>query len=147
MFAGSGSYGLEALSRGAKHVHFVENNRKIFKDLKQNFEKVKKSACLIEKSASFSNRDVVEFLRQKENTYDLIFLDPPYKDIPKIGNSVFDLLTTHDFVHQDTLLIHEAPREEVSSFENWKLFKVLGKEKSGAPNFRFYTPEFSASGQ
>ena len=147
LFAGSGSYGLEALSRGAKHVHFVENNRKIFKDLKQNFEKVKKSACLIEKSASFSNRDVVEFLRQKENTYDLIFLDPPYKDIPKIGNSVFDLLTTHDFVHQDTLLIHEAPREEVSSFENWKLSKVLGKEKSGAPNFRFYTPEFSASGQ
>ena len=130
LFAGSGSYGLEALSRGAKHVHFVENNGKIFSDLRQNFEKVKKSARLIEKSASFSNRDVIEFLRQKENNYDLIFLDPPYKDFPKIGNSIFDLLTTHHFVHQDSLLIHEAPREEVSSFENWKLFKVLGKEKN-----------------
>ncbi len=147
LFAGSGSYGLEALSRGARHVHFVESNGKIFRDLKQNFEKVKKSARLIEKSASFSNRDVIEFLRQKENIYDIIFLDPPYKDFSKIGNSVFDLLTTHDFVHQDTLLVHEAPMEEISSFENWKLLKVLGKEKAGAPNFRFYTPEFYGSGQ
>ena len=147
LFAGSGSYGLEALSRGAKHVHFVENNGKIFRDLKQNFEKVKKSARLIEKVASFSNRDVIEFLRQKENTYDIIFLDPPYKDFQKMGNCVFDLLTTHGFVHQDTILVHEAPMGEVSGFENWKLLKVTGKEKAGAPNFRFYTPELTASGQ
>ena len=147
LFAGSGSYGLEALSRGAKFVHFVENNDRIFRDLKQNFEKVKKSARLIDKVASFSNRDVIEFLRQKENTYDIIFLDPPYKDFPKIGNTVFDFLTTHNFVHQDTLLVHEAPMEEVSSFENWELLKVLGKEKAGTPNYRFYKPEFSASGQ
>ncbi len=147
LFAGSGSYGLEALSRGAKFVHFVENNGRIFSDLKRNFEKVRKSARLIEKAASFSNRDVIEFLRKRENTYDIIFLDPPYKEFPKIGNSVFDFLITHNFVHQDTILVHEAPMEEVSSFENWELLKVLGKEKAGTPNYRFYTPEFSASGQ
>ena len=141
LFAGSGSYGLEALSRGAKNMFTSWRiTVKIFRDLKQNFEKVKKSARLIEKVASFSNRDAIEFLRQKENTYDIIFLDPPYKDFQKMGNCVFDLLTTHGFVHQDTILIHEAPNGEVSGFENWKLLKVIGKEKSRSSKLSFLYP-------
>ena len=44
LFAGSGAYGLEALSRGSDYAHFVEKNRKIFYDLISNTEKVRKSA-------------------------------------------------------------------------------------------------------
>jgi 16S rRNA (guanine966-N2)-methyltransferase len=46
LFAGTGSYGLEALSRGAAEAYFVEKNRKITKDLKDNLSKVLKSAEL-----------------------------------------------------------------------------------------------------
>ena len=47
LFAGTGSYGLEALSRGAKNAHFIEQNKRVFNDLRHNFEQVKKSSDLM----------------------------------------------------------------------------------------------------
>jgi 16S rRNA (guanine966-N2)-methyltransferase len=143
LFAGSGSYGLEALSRGAKSVHFVENNRKIYKDLKYNFEQVQKSANLSTSAASFSSWDAIDFLKKKQDSYDFIFLDPPYPDFPKIGEKIFDFIHTNGFVHENSWLIHEGPIEAKSDFKQWEKIKVLGKEKKGSPSFRIFSPHFS----
>ncbi len=144
LFAGSGSYGLEALSRGAAYAHFVESNRKIFRDLKVNFEMVRKSAGLEDRQAGFANRGVLEFLRQRQQCYDLVFLDPPYGDFSEVGAKVFELLIANDFVHPESLVLHEAPAEECSQFENWELEKSLGKAKKGSPHYRFFTPRSQA---
>ena len=140
LFAGTGSYGLEALSRGAKNAHFIEQNKRVFNDLRHNFEQVKKSSGLDEFAGRFTNRDVLGFLKQEEKNYDIVFLDPPYEDFAKLGEKVLNLLISNGFVHHGSVLIHEAPTQETSNFINWKLKKVLGKEKKGAPNYRIYSP-------
>ena len=140
LFAGTGSYGLEALSRGAKNAHFIEQNKRVFNDLRHNFEQVKKSSGLDEFAGRFTNRDVLGFLKQKEKNYDIVFLDPPYEDFAKLGEKVLNLLISNGFVHHGSVLIHEAPTQEISNFVKWKLKKVLGKEKKGAPNYRIYSP-------
>ena len=102
---------------------------------------MRKSASLDERSVSFSNREVVHFLKVKEQAYDLVFLDPPYSDFAKIGKQIFDLLLTGGFVHKDSLMIHEAPAEEISVFANWRKMKVLGKSKKGSPCYRIFSPQ------
>lgn len=70
-FAGSGSLGIEALSRGAKHVDFVEKNRTCLCVLKQNLCTIGAVNCDVYQG------DVVGQMRNLK-TYDIVFLDPPY---------------------------------------------------------------------
>ncbi len=142
LFAGSGSYGLEALSRGASSVHFVEKNRKVANALNQNLISVCKSAGLMSSVGQVSSRNAIDFLQSPPSQpFDLIFLDPPYQDFPKFGEKVFARLHNNGFVHHQSLLIHEAPGEDDSSFPNWCKTKTLGKPKRGTPVFRFFQPE------
>ena len=73
LFAGIGSLGIEALSRGAKTVKFVENNYKILSILKQNV-----SLLGVDKKSIIIKSDVMKFLKKENLKYDLIFADPPY---------------------------------------------------------------------
>lgn len=77
LFAGTGALGLEALSRGAAHVSFVESGRVAQRLLAQNIE-----ALDVAGETDVLRRDA---LKRSENTgplYDLVFLDPPYgKDL------------------------------------------------------------------
>ncbi len=73
LFAGSGALGIEALSRGAKSVCFVEKNRTAYAAIIQNLEKLNAG------NTETVNEDAFSFLeKQKLKTFDLIFLDPPY---------------------------------------------------------------------
>jgi len=76
LFCGVGSLGLEALSRGAKFVTFVENDPKIIAILKKNIEKAEFSGeSKIIRTDAFEAGVPVSFDQQK---HDLIFVDPPY---------------------------------------------------------------------
>ena len=138
LFAGTGSYGLEALSRGASEGVFVEGNRRVFQDLRLNFEKTCKSAGLPDSCGRLENRDVPAFLRSGGKSFDLIFLDPPYEDFKNIGSTLFELLRSGNFVHDATLLIHESPPELSNEFPGWSVIRTLGKEKKGSPTYRLY---------
>ena len=100
LYAGSGSYGLEALSRGAKYGTFVENNRKTQFSLKTNIINVCKSAQIDIESASLFNRDVVEFLKNEKITFDIIFLDPPYHLFSNIGKTIFKTIKDNRLLNQ-----------------------------------------------
>ena len=73
LYAGVGTLGLEALSRGAKEVVFVENNRDVFKTLRKNinlFKDIKYELFL---------SDVIQYIKSLKNkNFDIIFADPPY---------------------------------------------------------------------
>lgn len=73
LFAGSGALGLEALSRGAAHCTFVEQDRAALEALEQNIEILGAADKAIIKPAS------VLTLGKPLHNYDLIFLDPPYQ--------------------------------------------------------------------
>ena len=73
LFAGAGSLGLEALSRGAKVCHFVDNNRKSFECVKKNIKDTRLEEDSVCHFMSFDN-----FLSQTKEKFTLVFLDPPY---------------------------------------------------------------------
>jgi len=88
LFSGSGALGIEALSRGAGWVDFVEQNPRCCGIIKQNLEKTKLSAqahiycCSVVKAFSFLDKE-----------YSIILMDPPYSD-SSIGNLVTRLATS-----------------------------------------------------
>ncbi len=73
LFAGSGQLGLEALSRGAVHCTFVENDAKAQEVLRKNIEHTGFSG-----SAQVVKADALRFLATTSERYDLVLLDPPY---------------------------------------------------------------------
>ena len=72
LYAGSGSIGIEALSRGAGRVVFVEKGREALQALRQNL------AALGFGNVTVVGQDVGEFLRTATGRFDLIFFDPPW---------------------------------------------------------------------
>jgi 16S rRNA (guanine966-N2)-methyltransferase len=77
LFAGTGSIAIEALSRGAAHVTMVENSRRAARVIRDNLK-----ALNIEEEADLMECDVAEALRRlrdQNRSFDVIFLDPPYK--------------------------------------------------------------------
>ncbi len=74
LFAGSGALGLEALSRGAKSVDFVENGRSALHSLKANV-----AALRVTKWTRVFKRDVIPWIQTAEaDAYAIAFVDPPY---------------------------------------------------------------------
>jgi 16S rRNA (guanine966-N2)-methyltransferase len=73
LFAGSGAMGLEALSRGAASVTFVESDRAACRTISENLEKLKLTGARVVCA------DAVWTLRQDARTYDLVLVDAPYE--------------------------------------------------------------------
>jgi len=73
LFAGSGSLGIEALSRGASRAVFVENSREAIKFIEENLNAI---GCA--DAAEIHHGDALGFLEYSHETFDVIFADPPY---------------------------------------------------------------------
>lgn len=71
LYAGSGAMGLEALSRGAAHVVFVERDRDAVRTIEKNLDRLGLRATLLA-------HDVVAALSTEKRKYDLVLVDPPY---------------------------------------------------------------------
>jgi 16S rRNA (guanine966-N2)-methyltransferase len=89
LFAGSGAMGLEALSRGAAHATFVEQDRDACRVIGANLDKLGLKATVLQ-------LDAVRALREERRTYDLILCDPPYGYDPARLAPHLAKLLTHD---------------------------------------------------
>ncbi len=87
LFAGTGALGIEALSRGAKHVTFVDAAAKSLDMVEKNLEKTHLKAM-----ATTLKSDYASFLKNTDQQFDLILLDPPYAE---------------DFLEKALCLIHQ----------------------------------------
>lgn len=76
LYAGSGSFGIEALSRGAKSCDFVEEHKKAIKIIELNLK-----TCGLESKAEVINQNATKFSADTVNKYDIIFVDPFYDDL------------------------------------------------------------------
>ncbi|MCX5707314.1 MAG: 16S rRNA (guanine(966)-N(2))-methyltransferase RsmD [Candidatus Omnitrophica bacterium] len=85
LFAGSGSVGIEALSRGAKEVVFVENNRECLKVLNKNLTAIKAFNQAI---LPLAVEAAVKGLAKDSRKFQIIFIDPPYyrELVPRLGS-------------------------------------------------------------
>ena len=128
LFSGVGSLGLEALSRGAGFVTFVEKDQKIADILRKNIEKAGLAACSkVIKADAFKIGAPVA-----ENKYDLVFVDPPYAQTAQTGensplgklmNILADQVTSGGFVivrtHEDVHLPDKYSRFTVIERRQW----------------------------
>lgn len=73
LFAGSGALGLEAISNGAKKCYLIDKNIEAIKIIKENSQN-------IDENLKIMNIDYKKFLKNTEEKFDIIFLDPPYKE-------------------------------------------------------------------
>jgi 16S rRNA (guanine966-N2)-methyltransferase len=104
LFAGSGSLGLEAISRGASHVTFIENSRSSLGPLEKN---IRTLGC--EDRSTVHQADVFWFLRNAHQPYDLVFVDPPYA-LETIG-TLPTVIADSGVVHKGSYVIMEHSRE------------------------------------
>jgi len=78
VFSGSGSIGLEALSRGAKEILFMEKDRDALKTLKDNIALTDPSACEVFSGDSFENINAVVKTLKRKNEDAYFYIDPPF---------------------------------------------------------------------
>lgn len=127
LFAGSGAYGLEALSRGASSGVFVEKNAKAVTCLRQNIAVVCKSLRRDLTGLSILQMDAVAAPLAGAEVPDLIFVDPPYEYISQIAAPLFMRLGEVIATKPDALVVFEMPGELELSPEGWTCVKRLGK--------------------
>ncbi len=115
VFAGTGTLGLEALSRGAKSVVFVESDRRAHEFLAENVAKLgvqEETLCWRADvmRCSFRPKGVPDFL-----PYDVVFFDPPFRMVPYLqpGDSLYkalERLSREDIAAPDCLLVFRTPQ-------------------------------------
>ena len=104
LFSGSGSLGLEAISRGAAKVYFVDNSLKSIKLIKSNLELLKNKDC----ECKVIKSDIVKFLEHFEDfAADFVFLDPPYKIDAAAMKSIFNILTDKSGIFKNATIVYE----------------------------------------
>lgn len=125
LYAGSGALGLEALSRGAGSVRWVESDRKTFKILKGNVEKLTKS--LPETRIELRCGDALRYAEREDiGRFDLIFADPPYDKKGRGQNlsRLLEVLQRSRKLKPDGLLAYElATSEEFEIPSQWQLVR------------------------
>jgi 16S rRNA (guanine(966)-N(2))-methyltransferase RsmD len=78
VFSGSGSIGLEALSRGAKRIYFMEKDRDALKVLKQNISLTDPDRCEVYGGDSFANISTITSMLKKKKDSAYFYIDPPF---------------------------------------------------------------------
>jgi 16S rRNA (guanine966-N2)-methyltransferase len=103
-FAGTGALGIEALSRGAAHVTFVEEDRRAAALIAENLAR-----CGVQDGYTIERGDVVTALRRTHTLFDLVLLDPPY-DAPEVL-AALDAAATH-LAETGVIVLERATRRE-----------------------------------
>jgi len=102
LFSGSGSLSIEASSRGAMKIISIDNDKESIKTIRQNIE------TLDIKNISVIRSDVILYLKSASGLkFDLIFMDPPYKDIDLYSESL-SLIASNNLIKGNGLIVIET---------------------------------------
>ncbi len=118
LFAGSGSLGLECLSRKSKYVIFIEKNFKIFKILKKNLYFINKKKYIT------ININAISWIKKiKYINFDIIFIDPPY--INNYINNIIYIINNLKLKKKYILIYIEISiyYNKINIPSNWILYK------------------------
>ena len=127
LFAGSGNIGIEAISRGAKTVCFVDNSYEAIKVIEKNNKKIKENLKIVKE-------DVHKFLKNNTNKYDIIFMDPPYDYCEEELIKLIDLILLEKKLNKNGIIILEYGKEINHE-------KIIKSKKYGKTYFMFFKLE------
>ena len=130
LFSGTGSFGIECLSRGAKEVIFFENYSNSIKVLKNNIFNLK-----LENKTKIYESDAYNLKESnlKNVIFDVIFLDPPFKD--KEINILIDQIKILKIADINTLIIIHRNKKSVDNFSSF--LNVLDEKNYGLSKILF----------
>ncbi|WP_166417938.1 16S rRNA (guanine(966)-N(2))-methyltransferase RsmD [Cochlodiniinecator piscidefendens] len=128
LFAGTGALGLEALSRGAKHVTFVDDGRKSQSLIRENI-----TLCRRKADTTLLSCDATRLPNNPDVAYDLIFLDPPYGK--GIGTIALDHAMKGGWIKDDALIVFEE-----SAPQSPEGFTLLDSRKYGDTHIAILEP-------
>ncbi|MHB1377960.1 MAG: 16S rRNA (guanine(966)-N(2))-methyltransferase RsmD [Candidatus Humimicrobiaceae bacterium] len=130
LFAGSGSLGLEALSRGAQFVYFIDNSNDSIELVKSNLDLIPQT----KNRRAIVKSDAADFLNGfSDYIWDYIFLDPPFKIDDKKMTEIFNILFYSRIIDENSVIIYEFffKRKIEAEIGNFNIFKtsVFGEKK------------------
>jgi 16S rRNA (guanine966-N2)-methyltransferase len=136
LYAGSGAVGIEALSRGARQVYFVESDRKAARAIRQNLQSLG-----IDEGAELQEREAIHALRLLDSQAircDVAFLDPPYGSHGAY-EQVLSFLSQAQLLHADSVVVaehdkHFDPGDAVGGLQRYRTLK------QGDAVLSFYQP-------
>ena len=130
LFSGVGSFGIECLSLGAGHVTFIEKYEGVLPILKKNINNLKSEINYEIIETDILNR--LEF-KSLKLTYDLIFLDPPYKE--KALESILKKIIENKILNYNGIIIIHRHKKEIDTFP--KNFHLIDEKKYGISKIIF----------
>lgn len=128
VFCGTGALGLEALSRGVKHVHFIDNSRESIQLTKANIAKFK---CAEQCTLITSDAHKIELKRPQ---FDLVMLDPPYEK--NLGEKALLHFEKQGLLKTHTVIMLETKKGEVVTLP--PSFEMVDERSYGIAMVRFY---------
>ena len=131
LYAGTGSFGLECISRDARNVFFIENENEAIETLEKNIKKLK-----IKKKTNIFFDDVFKLLKKKNihlQKFDLIFCDPPFKfeNIEKL----IELIFNNNLLNEGGIIILHRNKTTKEKFPDY--FKVIEERIYGISKIVF----------
>ena len=127
LFAGCGSYGLEAVSREASSACFVDRDWRCIQAVSRNLEVVLKATGGLRIPATTRIDDVFRWCRRTGQRFDLVFLDPPYRMATlvreRLMRAIHGILLSED----RSRVVFELPGDLDFRPEGWNLERRLGK--------------------
>ena len=102
LFGGTGQLGIEALSRGAKSAVFVDAGEPACRLIRENLKRTR-----LENDARAVRADYLDYLSKCRETYDIVFLDPPYAEV--FLENALKKLTEIDILQTGAIIVAERP--------------------------------------
>lgn len=134
LFAGTGALGIEALSRGAASATFVDNSAASIALIKENLERVQRSATVHRRRAG-------AYLKYADQTFDFIFCDPPY-DYDDFS-AILQLIVDQKTLTKNAVFIYESSARQMPP--EAKGLKLTRQKKLGDTLITFYQEDYESS--
>jgi 16S rRNA (guanine966-N2)-methyltransferase len=116
LFAGSGALGFEALSRGAQHTTFVERDPLVVRSLAVSQARLGATA-----DSTLVRGAALPWLRRQQQTWDLVFLDPPYRSNQLVA--ALQVLLENELLAPGALLAVDLPASGAPPVGPWRVLK------------------------
>ena len=126
LYAGIGSFGLECISRGAKKISFVENDKDALTNLKKNIVSLK-----IERQVRIFPFNIIDFFKNFKSLgkFDIVFLDPPYKN--NDFQNFFEILKQNFLNQKHLVIIHREKKSDNTAIQKFNILenKIYGRSE------------------
>ncbi|MCX6148578.1 MAG: 16S rRNA (guanine(966)-N(2))-methyltransferase RsmD [Candidatus Kapabacteria bacterium] len=130
LFAGSGSLGIESLSRGASNCTFVENDFNVINSLSESLI----SLGTIKNKFELIKKDALSYTKSCKSSFDLIFSDAPYN--LKVSNQILNEIINNNLLNKDGLIMLEYGINEMVLPQ--KSYKTINQKKLGETQFSIF---------